>query len=148
MNDKDWMRKAYQLALQAEKEGEIPVGAVLVGEDNQLLGQGYNAVIKHSDPTCHAEIIAIREAAKQLNNYRLLNTTLYVTLEPCPMCAGTLVNSRIKRLVFAARDFKSGAAGSVFNLVHAFSLNHKIIVDEGIMQHECANLLTGFFRNR
>jgi len=148
MTDLHWMKKAYDLALKAKELGEVPVGAVLVSEDNQLVGQGYNAVIDKHDPTAHAEIEAIRQAASNLANYRLLNTTLYVTLEPCPMCAGALVHSRIKRLVFATRDFKSGAAGSLFNLVHSSSLNHKIKVDEGLMQHECAALLTDFFTGR
>lgn len=148
MTDLYWMKKAYALAIKAKKQGEVPVGAVLVSEDNQLLGQGYNLVIDKHDPSAHAEIVAIRQAARKIGNYRLLNTTLYVTLEPCPMCAGALVHSRIKRLVFGTRDFKSGAAGSVFNLVHAHPLNHKIKVDEGLMQHECAALLKDFFTER
>lgn len=148
MSDLDWMKKAYHLALTAQNCGEIPVGAVLVSEDNQLLAEGYNSVIMQNDPTAHAEIVAIRQAAKNIKNYRLLNSTLYVTLEPCPMCVGALVHSRIKRLVFATRDFKTGAAGSVFNLVHGYPLNHKIQVDEGPLQHDCALLLTDFFSNR
>ena len=148
MTDYDWMKAAYQLAVEAEKGGEVPVGAVVVSETNQLIGQGFNSVIRQHDPTAHAEILAIKEAARTLQNYRLLNATLYVTLEPCPMCIGALVHARVKRLVFACRDFKSGAAGSVFNLAQGYPLNHKILVDEGIMQHECAALLSDFFKNR
>ncbi|KTD26879.1 tRNA-specific adenosine deaminase [Legionella israelensis] len=148
MSDRYWMKQAYELALKAQRQNEVPVGAVLVDENHRLLGQGYNTVLKHHDPTAHAEIIAVREAARSLGNYRLLNTTLYVTLEPCPMCAGALVQARIKRLVFATRDFKTGAAGSIFNLAHNLLLNHRIQIDEGPMQYECASLLTDFFAVR
>jgi tRNA(adenine34) deaminase len=146
MNDKFWMQQALDLAHVAESRGEIPVGAVLVGEQNQLLGRGWNQVLQTRDPTAHAEVIAIREASVQLNNYRLENTTLYVTLEPCCMCAGTLIHARIKRLVFATRDVKAGAAGSVYNLLQGYPLNHQIQIDEGMLQHECALLLTNFFK--
>ncbi len=148
MTDSFWMAKAYELALKAKAQGEVPVGAVLVSGDNLLLGSGWNQVRNSHDPTAHAELVAIREAAKDLENYRLLNTTLYVTLEPCAMCAGALVHARIARLVFATRDFKTGAAGSVFNLLAGFPLNHRVQIDEGIMQKECAELLSNFFRKR
>ncbi|ASQ46091.1 tRNA-specific adenosine deaminase [Legionella clemsonensis] len=141
-----WMTEAYNLALKAKDQGEIPVGAVLVAENNQLLGRGWNQVLQKHDPCAHAELIALREAARQLQNYRLLNTTLYVTLEPCAMCAGALVHARVKRVVFATRDFKAGAAGSVYNLLQGYPLNHRVIIDEGIMQQECALLLTDFFK--
>lgn len=146
MTDTYWMQQAYDLALLAQSQGEIPVGAVLVSEQKQLLGQGWNHVIQNRDPTAHAEIMAIRNAATHLNNYRLQNTTLYVTLEPCCMCAGALIHARIKRLVFATRDVKAGAAGSTYNLLHGYPLNHQIQIDEGFLQHDCALLLTEFFK--
>ena len=146
MTDTLWMQHALDLAHIALSQGEIPVGAVLVNEQNQLVGRGWNRVLQAKDPTAHAEIEAIRDAALHLNNYRLQNTTLYVTLEPCCMCAGALVHARIKRLVFATRDLKSGAAGSIHNLLQGYPLNHKIQIDEGFLQHESALLLTGFFK--
>lgn len=147
MNDTFWMQKALDLAHTAREQGEVPVGAVLVSEQNELLGSGWNQVLQTSDPTAHAEIMAIRDASKQLNNYRLNNTTLYVTLEPCCMCAGALIHARIKRLVFATRDVKAGAAGSAYNLLQGFPLNHSIQIDEGFLQQECAELLTEFFKS-
>ncbi|KTD30562.1 MULTISPECIES: tRNA adenosine(34) deaminase TadA [Legionella] len=148
MSDLFWMAQAYELALKAEEQGEIPVGAVLVSEGNNLLGSGWNQVLQTNDPCAHAELFAIRSAAATLNNYRLLHTTLYVTLEPCPMCAGALVHARIGRLVFATRDFKAGAAGSVYNLLRGYPLNHQVRIDEGIMQEKCAKLLADFFKIR
>ncbi|OCH97531.1 tRNA adenosine(34) deaminase TadA [Legionella jamestowniensis] len=146
MNDSFWMAEAYSLALKAKEQGEVPVGAVLVDHKNQLLGKGWNQVLQTNDPCAHAELIAIRDAAMQLQNYRLLDTTLYVTLEPCVMCAGALVHARIKRVVFATRDFRAGAAGSVYNLLQGYPLNHQVIIDEGMMQHDCACLLIDFFK--
>nr|WP_045107438.1 tRNA adenosine(34) deaminase TadA [Legionella hackeliae] len=146
MNDSFWMAEAYKLALKAKEQGEVPVGAVLIDDNNQPIGSGFNQVLQRNDPCAHAELIAIRNAAIQLHNYRLLNTTLYVTLEPCAMCAGALVHARIKRLVFAARDFKAGAAGSVYNLLQGYPLNHQVIIDEGIMLDDCVQLLTDFFK--
>lgn len=148
MSDSFWMAQAYELALKAKEQGEIPVGAVLIAPDNTLIGRGWNQVIQCNDPCAHAELIALRDAGSQLQNYRLLNTTLYVTLEPCSMCAGALVNARIERLVFATRDFKTGAAGSVYNLLQGYPLNHQVQIDEGIMQKDCANLLVDFFKER
>lgn len=148
MNDKYWMMKAYEQALLAKEEGEVPVGAVLVDRQNQLLGMGRNCLEHTHDPSDHAEFRAIRQAAFAQDNHRLLDTTLYVTLEPCIMCAGLIVHARIKRLVFATRDFKAGAAGSVFNLLQGYPLNHNVLIDEGIMQKECAALLVDFFKNR
>lgn len=148
MNDLFWMKKAFSLALTAQDQGEVPVGAILIDENNQILGRGWNQVLKANDPTAHAEIVALREACAQSQNYRLQNTTLYVTLEPCCMCAGALVHARIKRLVFATRDFKAGAAGSVLNLLQGASLNHQVQIDEGVLQHECSSLLTDFFKAR
>lgn len=148
MSDTDWMQQAYQQALLAQTEGEVPVGAVLVSKDNQLLGIGRNAMQCSHDPTDHAEIRVLRQASQRLQNHRLLDSTLYVTLEPCVMCAGAIVHARIKRLVFATRDFKAGAAGSVFNLLQGAPLNHKVLIDEGVMQQQCAELLSDFFRLR
>ncbi|MCE0723564.1 tRNA adenosine(34) deaminase TadA [Legionella resiliens] len=146
MNDHYWMQKAYAQAILAQEEGEVPVGAVLVSKDNQLLGFGRNCIQTSHDPSEHAEVRAIRQASQQLKNHRLLDTTLYVTLEPCAMCSGLIVHARIRRLVFATRDFKAGAAGSVYNLLQGYPLNHKVQIDEGIMQAECALLLTEFFQ--
>jgi len=145
-DDAYWMNKAFQLALSAQKQGEVPVGAVLIDRNHHIVGQGYNETITKNNPCAHAEMIALRHAASNIQNCRLLKTTLYVTLEPCAMCAGALVLARVERLVFATRDFKTGAAGSVFNIVHNDALNHKIQVDEGVMQEECAFLLKQFFR--
>ncbi|MDX2345869.1 MAG: tRNA adenosine(34) deaminase TadA [Legionella sp.] len=140
--DLEWMQQAYLLALKAEQAGEVPVGAVLISDNNLLIGEGFNQTISNQDPTAHAEIIAIRHAAQNTHNHRLLNTTLYVTLEPCVMCAGALLQARVKRLVFATRDLKAGATGSSYNLLH------HIQIDEGILQHECADLLSAFFKKR
>ena len=148
MSDLFWMQQAFDLALIAGEKGEVPVGAVLVDENNKIIGRGYNQVVTTKDPSAHAEIIALREGAANLNNYRLQNTTLYVTLEPCCMCAGALVHARIKRLVFATRDLKAGAAGSICNLLQGYPLNHQVQIDEGFLQHECAILLADFFKVR
>lgn len=148
MSDKFWMVKAYEQALLAQSEGEVPVGAVLVNHNNELLATGRNSLQNSHDPSDHAEIKVIRQASQLLKNHRLLNTTLYVTLEPCVMCAGLIVHARIHRLVFATRDFKAGAAGSVFNLLQGYPLNHSVLIDEGIMQQECAVLLSDFFKAR
>ena len=145
MTDTYWMQQALDLAHVAYSQGEIPVGAVLVNEENQLIGKGWNQVLQTHDPTAHAEIVAIRDAASHLKNYRLQNTTLYVTLEPCCMCAGALVHARVKRLVFATRDLKAGAAGSIYNLLQGYPLNHQVQIDEGFLQHAAALLLTNFF---
>ena len=148
MDDLGWMQHAYQLALQAEVAGEVPVGAVVVSSDGVLLGSGFNQVITRHDPTAHAEVLALREAAQKTQNYRLLDTTLYVTLEPCSMCAGALLQARCTRVVFATRDLKTGAAGSVFNLLGSEALNHRLQIDEGPLQAESAALLSSFFRVR
>ncbi len=145
--DKAFMQRAFELAQVAESYGEIPVGAVVV-YNNTIIAEGYNQSITLNDPSAHAEMIAIREAGKQLNNYRLLDCTLYVTLEPCPMCAGLLVHSRIKRLVYASSDFKTGAAGSAFNLVANSQLNHQIDVTSGVLADECSHMLSAFFKRR
>lgn len=147
-SDLYWMEQALDLAKKALMEGEVPVGAVLVNERHEQIGSGWNQVIKRNDPTAHAEILAIREASAQLQNYRLQNSTLYVTLEPCSMCAGAIVHARIKRLVYATRDMKTGAAGSVFNLLNGHPLNHQVNIDEGYLQQDCALLLADFFNSR
>ncbi len=148
ISDLAWMEQAYAQALKAEAAGEVPVGAVLVSETNQLLGTGFNQTISQKDPTAHAEVVAIRDAAQKAHNHRLLNTTLYVTLEPCVMCAGALLQARVTRLVFATRDIKAGAAGSVYNLLNTKKLNHHLQIDEGPLQEACAELLSGFFQKR
>lgn len=147
-NDLYWMAKAYQLAQQAADHGEVPVGAVLVNTDNQCIGEGWNQPISAHDPTAHAEIMALRSASSRLGNYRLSDTTLYVTLEPCPMCAGAIVHARIRRVVIATPDPRSGCAGSVYNLLDSMQLNHRAEVTTGILQHECSSLLKTFFIER
>ena len=142
-----YMEKAFKLAQQAERHDEIPVGAVVVA-NNQVIGEGFNQSIMLNDPSAHAEMLAIRQAGDYLKNYRMLDATLYVTLEPCAMCAGLLVHSRIKRLVFAAHDLKTGSAGSVFNLVQHEKLNHQLEVTSGVMAQECSQLLSDFFKRR
>lgn len=145
--DEHWMLYALMLADRAEQAGEIPVGAVLV-KDNQVIGEGWNMSICQHDPSAHAEMQAIRQAAGKIQNYRLLDTTLYVTLEPCAMCAGLLVHSRVKRLVFGALDAKTGAAGSVTDLVRHPVLNHQLEVTGGVLAAQCADKLSSFFRRR
>ncbi len=145
--DQQFMAEALVLASQAEQQGEIPVGAVLVC-DNKIIARGWNQSIQLHDPSAHAEMIAIRQAGATVANYRMLDCTLYVTLEPCPMCAGLLVHSRIKRLVFGASDLKTGSAGSVFNLVASDKLNHQIEVLPGVLAEECSTMLSAFFKRR
>jgi tRNA(adenine34) deaminase len=148
MSDEDYMRLALAQARHARQQGEVPVGAVLVAQDGVLLGQGANSPIATHDPTAHAEMIAIRDAAAKRNDYRLEDTTLYVTLEPCIMCAGAIVHARIRRLVFGARDLRFGGVRSKFRLADHELLNHRVQVDEGILGAECATLLQDFFRER
>lgn len=145
--DEYWMEYALSLADNAWNIGEIPVGAVLV-KDNQLISQGWNQSISLHDPSAHAEMIAIREGGRILNNYRLVDCTLYVTLEPCPMCAGLLVHSRIKRLVFGASDYKTGFAGSLMNLLSDQRLNHQVDVQSEVLASACANKISDFFKMR
>jgi tRNA(adenine34) deaminase len=146
-HDEIWMREALTLAQKAEAEGEVPVGAVIV-RGGEIIGRGWNHPIAAHDPTAHAEIIALRAAAQQLENYRLTDTTLYVTLEPCAMCAGAMVHARVGRLVFGASDPKAGAAGTVFNLVQASALNHRLEVTSGVLADECGAILKRFFESR
>ncbi|WLI75945.1 tRNA adenosine(34) deaminase TadA [Kosakonia sp. H02] len=142
-----WMRYALTLAKRAWDEGEVPVGAVLV-HDNQVIGEGWNRPIGRHDPTAHAEIMALRQGGLVLQNYRLIDTTLYVTLEPCVMCAGAMVHSRIGHLVFGARDAKTGAAGSLMDVLHHPGMNHRVEITEGVLGDECAAMLSDFFRQR
>ena len=145
--DIHWMRRALELATLAAREGEVPVGAVLVKE-GQLIAEGRNRPIANHDPTAHAEIQLLRAAGKALNNYRLSGTTLYVTLEPCPMCAGAIVHARVQRVVFAATDPRTGAAGSIYNILQSNELNHRCEVEGGVLAEESATLLRDFFRSR
>ena len=140
-----WMKQACELSKKAADHDEVPVGAVLVDAENQCIGQGWNQPISADDPTAHAEILALRDAAKHLRNYRLPNTTLYVTLEPCPMCAGAIVHARIARVVIATADPRTGSAGSVYNLLNSPYLNHRVEVATGVLQQECSSLLKTFF---
>ena len=141
------MERAITLARQAAALGEVPVGAVLVRE-GEILGEGYNRPIGACDPTAHAEILALRQAAARIGNYRLPDSTLYVTLEPCPMCAGAIVHARVKRVVFGAVDPRAGAGGTVFNLLQAEQLNHRTEVTTGLVADVCSELLREFFRRR
>ncbi|MDO6445852.1 tRNA adenosine(34) deaminase TadA [Colwellia sp. 1_MG-2023] len=145
--DEKFMALAMKLAQQAEQHNEIPVGAVVVA-NGQVIGEGFNQSIMLNDPSAHAEMIAIRQAGQVMSNYRLLDCTLYVTLEPCPMCAGLLVHSRIKRIVFGAFDLKTGSAGSVFNITNTEKLNHQISVSSGVLAEQCSHLLSAFFKRR
>jgi len=141
------MHHAIALAAKAEQEGEVPVGAVLV-KNGTVIATGWNRPVSDCDPTAHAEIIALREGARVTANYRLTGTTLYVTMEPCPMCAGAMVYARVRRLVFGVPDFRFGAAGTVFDIVTAGESNHTMEVSGGVLERECRELLQVFFRAR
>lgn len=146
-SDEDWMQQALALAQRAETQGEVPVGAVLV-KDDALIAEGWNQPISTCDPTAHAEIVALRAAAKSVNNYRLIGTTLYVTLEPCAMCVGALVHARVARVVYGASDPKSGAVHSALLLGESDKFNHRIAWHGGVLAHECAEPLRAFFQRR
>ncbi|MFK5985961.1 MAG: tRNA adenosine(34) deaminase TadA [Pseudomonadota bacterium] len=146
-DDKYWMQYALQQARLAEQQDEVPIGAVLV-KDNEIIASGYNQPIKNVDPTAHAEIICLRNAAIILNNYRLPDTTLYVSLEPCAMCAGAIIQARVKRLVYGAYEPRSGAIKSVFKIFDQSQLNHKVATTAGILEKESANLLRIFFKQK
>lgn len=148
MSDEYWMQHAIKLANHAESIGEIPVGAVIVDENNQIIGEGFNQPISKHNPTAHAEMIAIAQAGEFLKNYRLVNTTLYVTLEPCIMCAGAIIHSRIKRVVYGASDLKTGAAGSFTNILSHEGINHFAQITGGVLAQECSTLLSNFFKKR
>jgi tRNA(adenine34) deaminase len=141
------MQRALELADAAALMGEVPVGAVIIHEE-QVIAMGYNQPIVSKDPTAHAEIVALREAARLLDNYRLDDTTLYVTLEPCPMCASAIVHARVKRVVFGAWDAKGGGAGSIVDIFKLPQINHRVDVFGGVLMEECAARLTKFFQSR
>ena len=143
-----FMRMALAEARRAADIQEVPVGAVLVSAEGNVLGQAHNRTVCGSDPSAHAEILVIRQAAAQLKNYRLLNTTLYVTVEPCLMCMGAIIHARIQRVVFGTRDPKWGAAGSLYNLGEDRRLNHRTEIVEGLLLDECRGLIQDFFRAR
>lgn len=145
--DVHWMKRAMALAAQAEVLGEVPVGAVIV-KDGELLGEGYNQPISSCDPTAHAEIIALRQAANQVKNYRLIDATIYVTLEPCTMCVGALVHSRIARLVFGTAEPKAGAVVSKSQLLASDFFNHQVQYSQGLLAGECQHQLSQFFAKR
>ena len=146
--DRHYMRLAIEQAHAAEQHGEVPVGAVLVLDD-QVVGEGWNQPIGTHDPSAHAEIMALRDAGSRAGNYRLPGSTLYVTLEPCPMCAGAIVHARVERVVFGAADPRTGAAGSVFDLLPSDGrFNHRTQAQGGVLVDQCARLLQDFFRAR
>jgi len=147
LSDEDFLREALELAKEAERGGEVPVGAVVV-VDGRVLGRGRNSPISRSDPTAHAEILALREAAAATGNYRLEGATMYATLEPCVMCAGALVAARVSRLVFGARDLRFGGVRSKFRIADADVLNHRIEIVEGVLGADCAELMQRFFNSR
>lgn len=147
MNDIDFMQQAIALAMQAASHQEVPVGAVVV-KDGVIIGRGSNAPIGTHDPSAHAEILALRDAAKNIGNYRLVDCTLYVTLEPCAMCAGAIQHARIARLVYGAADPKTGACGSVVDLMSQPKLNHHTQVTSGVLAEDCGHLLSNFFKAR
>ncbi|WP_276357882.1 tRNA adenosine(34) deaminase TadA [Cohnella caldifontis] len=144
-HDEVWMREAIAQALVARSLGEVPIGAVIV-RDGEIVGAGYNLRETRRDPTAHAEMIAIREASERLGAWRLLGCSLYVTLEPCPMCAGAILQSRVERVVYGASDPKAGCVGTLMDLLQDTRFNHRLPWRSGVLQEECASLLTDFFR--
>jgi len=149
VSEKDigWMQRALQLADRAQQNNEVPIGALLVVDD-ELISEAHNSPIAMNDPTAHAEILALRKGGEKLGNYRLLNATLYVTLEPCLMCAGAMVHSRIKRLVFGAADLKAGGVISQANVLDLPFLNHRVTYEGGVLAESCAHQLIQFFKNK
>ena len=143
----NWMQRAYELAQIAKKYDEVPVGAVIVFEE-RIIGEGWNQPISSHDPSAHAEIMALRHAGQTNKNYRLPGATMYVTLEPCAMCAGAIVHARLAKLVYAVEDLKTGACGSVFNLLQTEELNHKVEIEQGLLTEECRSLIQNFFKEK
>ena len=141
-----FMELALEEAKKAGQMGEVPIGAILVADNGEVLSAAHNRTIKQLDPTAHAEIQALRNAAVKINNYRLLNTSIFVTIEPCIMCMGALVHARVKRIVYGANDPKWGAAGSLYNFSEDFRLNHRIEIVRGVLEKECRELMQAFFR--
>lgn len=146
--DENFMRTAIKAAHKAKEFDEVPIGACLVNELGEILASAFNQTITRNDPTAHAEILVLREAGKLVGNYRLTDTTIYTTIEPCVMCAGALVNARIKRLVFGAKEERFGAVRSIFQLCDNSSLNHRIEITGGILENECKKLMQDFFREK
>jgi len=146
--DEFWMQKALEAAETARNLGEVPIGACLIDKDGEMLALAGNRTITDSDPTAHAEILILREAARKIGNYRLTDAIVYTTIEPCAMCAGALVNARIKRLVFGAHDERFGAVESVFRLCDNGSLNHRIEIKSGVLADKCKKLMQDFFRQK
>ncbi len=142
-----WMRHALKLAKKAQEQGEVPVGAVIIAND-KIIAEGWNKTIQLHDPTAHAEIVAIRQAGQIKQNYRLVNLTMFVTLEPCPMCAGALVHSRLKNIIIAAKDPRTGCAGSLMNLLQHNDLNHQLNVKVGVLATEASQLISDFFKKK
>ena len=146
--DELFMRRALEAAFEAGKLGEVPIGACLINEAGEILAVAGNRTIADTDPTAHAEILVLREAARKIGNYRLTETSLYTTIEPCAMCAGALVNARIKRLIYGAADERFGAVETKFRICDNGSLNHKIEIAAGVLQAECRQLVQNFFRQK
>ena len=146
INDEHWMQAALNAAKEAGKLDEVPIGACLISKEGDLLAIAGNRTITYCDPTAHAEILVIRQAAEKIENYRLTETTLYTTIEPCPMCAGALIQARIKRLVFGAHDIRFGAVESVFQLCDTSSLNHRMEITKGVLAEDCRILMQNFFQ--
>jgi tRNA(adenine34) deaminase len=147
LNDEKYMRRAIELAAHGEQLGEVPVGAVIVCGD-EIIGEGFNQPISSYDPTAHAEVVALRQAAERIQNYRLVNSTLYVTLEPCTMCVGALIHARIERLVFGTTEPKAGVVVSQAQLVDSSYFNHRMTVEGGVLAETCQHQLSDFFRRR
>lgn len=146
--DVEFVSEALKEARKALKKGEVPVGAVVVDESGKIVARGHNSPVNSSDPTAHAEIVALKKASRLARNYRLNNFEIYVTKEPCVMCAGALVNARVKRIIFGCYDTKSGACGSVFNIADSKKLNHRIKITGGILEDDCRSLIQNFFKAR
>ncbi len=147
MSEQQWMQRALELAQQAEAEGEVPVGAVIV-LDNKIIGEGWNQPISSNDATAHAEIIALRQACNFMQNYRLPGADMYITLEPCVMCAGALVHARINKVIYATAEPKTGAAGSCVDVFTLPNLNHRVVCETGMLAEQSSHLLRQFFRAR
>ena len=143
--DHQYMQRAFELAEVAKEKGEVPVGAVLV-KGGEVIAEGFNQPILNNDPTAHAEVVALRQAGSKLENYRLVDTTLYVTLEPCAMCAMALVHARVGRVVYGTEDPRTGAGGSVLNILQHESFNHHCVVESGLMKESCSEQLKAFFK--
>jgi len=147
IDDTKWMSIALTFAKKAQQQGEVPVGAIIV-RDDEILGEGYNQVISKHDPSAHAEIEALRTASQKIENYRLSGTTMYVTLEPCLMCAGAIVHARVDRVVFATKEPKTGAVGSCFDVFNTQQLNHYVHCEHGVLAEQSRDLLQQFFQQR